>query len=156
MKIKALVHLCVLFGFCTFSFAGDKNYRVTDLQELVPQQTSKGWWHKQVSTMPDNRYMASFQSLDHKGKLGWNKQDLAQGKIQIVTAMALAQKWTADNAPFGIKNWEVENVTYRFRTGDNEIEYICSVKLKTSDYKTVEVIVLPNNEIVPPVIDPKF
>ena len=156
MKIKTLVNIFLLFVFCTFAFASDKNYTINDLQELVPRQTEKGWWHKQVSTMPENRYMASFQSLDYEGKLGWNNHDLAQGKIQIVEAMKLAKNWTADNAPFGIENWEIEDVTYRFRTGDNEIEYICSVTLKTPDYKTVEVIVLPNNELIPPVIDPKF
>ena len=106
--------------------------------------------------MPENRYMASFQSLEHKGKLGWNQHDLAQGRIQIVKAMALAKNRVADNTPFGINNWEVENVSYRFRTGDNEIEYFCCVTLRTAEYKTIEVIVLPNNEIIPPVIDPEF
>ena len=100
--------------------------------------------------------MSSFQSLDHKGKLSWNEQEIAEGKIQIVEAMQLAQNWAINNTPFGSKDWEVESVTYRFTSGENEIEYICAVTLKTADYKTIEVIVLPTNEIIAPVIDPKF
>jgi hypothetical protein len=156
MKIKIPICIILLFLFITLSFAIEKNYKITDLQKLVPGQTSEGWWHKQVSTMPENRYMTSFQSLDYKGKLGWNNEDLSQGKIAIINAMELAQKWTSNNKPFGIQDWVIENVTYRFRTGENEIEYICSVTLRTSEYKTIEVIILPNNEIIPPVMNPEF
>ena len=108
--------------------------------------------------MPGNRYMSSFQSKDHPGKLGWAADDLKFGKIPIVRAMELAEQWCGKSEPFGQTNWEIENVTFRFRSGMNtdKIEYITSVTLKTPEYKTIEVIVLSNNEIVPPDLNPEF
>ena len=103
MKYRLLAPLILLFVYSTFSYADDQ-YSINDINRLVPKQTSKDWWHKQVSTMPDNRYMSSFQSLDHKGKLSWNEQEIAEGKIQIVEAMQLAQNWAINNTPFGSKD----------------------------------------------------
>lgn len=101
MKLKRFVVPILLLFFCTFAYADKHKYTIDDIKKLVPPQTSKGWWHKQVSTMADNRYMSSFQSLDHKGKLGWDVKDISDGKITIVQAMALAKNWSMDNRPFG-------------------------------------------------------
>lgn len=138
------------------AYASGANYKISDVIEIVPEQTNKGWWHKQFSSMPGNRYLTSFQSTEHKGKLSWDQADLKAGKIQIVKAMQLAKQWSADYAPFGEKEWKIESVTFRFRSGNDEIEYMCAITLRTADYKTLEVIVLPTHVIIPPEIDPKL
>lgn len=156
MKTQVFIHLIILFCLNSLAYASEVNYTVNDVRELVPEQTSEGWWHKQFSSMPGNRYLTSFQSKEHQGKINWNKEDIKEGKIQIVKAMTLAKQWSVDNTPFGEKQWEIESVAFRFRSGNNEIQYICSITLRTPEYKTVEVIVLPNYEIITPDIDPKF
>lgn len=156
MKRSMLILLVVLLFFTAHAFSKTMDYTLKDVNEIVPQQTDQGWWHKQFSSMPGNRYLTSFQSTEHKGKLNWDQSDLRAGKIQIVKAMQLAKQWSDDNAPFGEKKWEIESVTFRFRSGDDLIEYMCAITLRTADYKTVEVIVLPNHEIIPPEIDPKL
>jgi len=156
MKISKLVHLIILFCFTSLAYSTDVNYTINDVRELVPKQTSKGWWHKQFSSMSGNKYLSSFQSKEHEGKINWNKEDLEEGKIQIINAMKLARQWCDNNTPFDEKQWEIESVTLRFRTGNNEIEYFYAVTLKTPEYKTIEVIILPNYEIIAPIIDPKF
>ena len=156
MKISIVTPVIIIICLTTLAYSDDKQYTLNDVVKLVPAQTGKGWWHKQVSTMQGNRYLSSFESKDHKGKLGWSQKDLKAGKIPIVKAMALARQWTVANTPFGEQAWEIENVTYRFRSGNDEIEYICAVTLKTVEYKTIEIIVLPNHDILPPVINPQF
>lgn len=151
-----LVAHVILFCFISHAYSYDKNYSIKDVIKLVPSQTSNGWWHKQFNSMEGNRYLSSFQSTEHKGKLNWNKDDIKEGKIQIVNAMQLAQQWAVDHKPFGENNWEIENATLLFRAAENEIEYIYAIMLKTEDYKTIEVIVLPSQEVIPPEINPEF
>ena len=146
----------MLFFFTSLIYAKENKYSIDDLYDLVAEQTSKGWWHKQVSTMPGNRYISSFKSNDYKDKLKWNDKDIDEGKIKIIRPMKLAKKWADDNKPFGEIYWVIEEVTYRFRMGNKEVEYICAVTLKTPEYKTIEIIILPNDEIIAPEINPKF
>jgi len=156
MQKLILTLLVAYLFFTTQAFSKTEDYTLKDVSEIVPQQTSQGWWHKQFSSMPGNRYLTSFQSTQHKGKLSWDRADLKAGKIQIVKAMQLAKQWSVDHAPFGENVWEIESVTFRFRSGKGGIEYMCAITLKTPDYKTVEVIILPNQEIIPPEIDPQL
>ncbi len=152
-----LLNVITFLLVSSLALADSVTYSESEVIALVPTQTDKGWWHKQFSSMEGNRYLTSFKSKEHVGKLKWDREDLKQGKIQIVKAMKLAQQWCVNNAPFGEKNWEIENVTYRFRAaGNNDIEYMSAITLKTPDYKTIEIIVLPNYEILPPEIDPKL
>ncbi|MES9869853.1 MAG: hypothetical protein ABW153_13595 [Sedimenticola sp.] len=148
--------LMILLGFTQVAHAADATYTVNDVQSIVPKQTSEGWWHKQIGSIKGNKYLSDFKSKDHIGKINWNKGDLKEGKIQIVKAMRIAKQWCDDNKPFGGKQWDVETVTLRFRSGNNEVEYIYAIEVRTPGFKkSIEVIVLPNFEIIPPTINPK-
>jgi hypothetical protein len=50
--------------------------------------------------MAGNRYLLSFKSKDHEGKLNYSNKDIKEGKIPILKAMKLAEKWCDDNTPF--------------------------------------------------------
>lgn len=157
MKFDRFMYAATFLLAASLTHSNELTYSISEVNALVPKQTEKGWWHKQFSSMAGNRYLSSFQSKEHVGKLNWNKEDLKNGTIQIVKAMKLAKEWCLSNAPFGEKYWEIENVTYRFRTaGNTEIEYMAAITLKTPEYKTIEIIVLPNHEVLPPEINPKL
>ena len=156
MRLSGFICGIILFTFVALAYSEEVTYSVEEVSAIIPLQTNKGWWHKQFSSQSGNKYLSSFQSKEHEGKLNWDKKDLREGKIQIIKAMKKARQWTHDNTPFGEKDWEIESVTYRFRPGNDEIEYTCAVTLKTPEYKTLEVIVLPNYELITPVINPKL
>lgn len=124
--------------------------------QLVAKSPQDGWWHKTFNSMAGNRHLTSFKSKDHEGKLDWNKEDIQEGKIPITRAMGLAKDWCDNVKPFGDPEWEIDTVTLRFRSNQGEIEYIYIVTLKTEEYKTIDVVILPNDEVIAPELNPKL
>lgn len=59
-------------------------------------------------------------------------------------------------SPFGEAKWEIDTVDYHFRATADAIEFIHIITLKTEEYKTIDVIILPNYELLPPDIIPQL
>ena len=78
------------------------------------------------------------------------------GKIPVTKAMRLAKEWCDENQPFGDSVWEIDTVSLRFRSKDKIVEYIYIVTLKTEAYKTIDIIVLPNHELIAPELNPQL
>lgn len=137
-----------------FACAGDTGFSVAQMQKLVAPAEPGGWMHKTFSSMEDNRFMTSFKSEQHAGKLAWTESDLEAGKIPVARAMQLAKDWCDEQQPFGEADWQVDSVTLQMRSTSEAIEYLAIVNMKTADYKTIEVLVLPNLEVLPPELNP--
>ena len=81
---------------------------------------------------------------------------MQDGKIPVANDMRLAKVWCDENKPFGDEVWDIDTVNLRMRARGKNIEYITIVTLKTEEYKTIDVVVLPNNELIAPELNPKL
>ena len=156
MKIKNLLLIVLLFGIPYLTWSEPAQSKSQDIYQLVAKSPEKGWWHKTFNSMDGNRYLLSFDSKKHAGKLNWAKTDLEDGKIPVASAMRLAKAWCDENKPFGDEVWDIDTVNLRMRARGKNIEYITIVTLKTEEYKTIDIVVLPNNELIAPELNPKL
>ena len=156
MKIRNLLLIVLLFGIPYLTWSETAQSKSQDIYQLVAKSPEKGWWHKTFNSMDGNRYLLSFDSKEHAGKLNWEKTDLEDGKIPVANAMRLAKAWCDENKPFGDEVWDIDTVNLRMRARGKNIEYIAIVTLKTEEYKTIDVVVLPNNELITPELNPKL
>ena len=156
MKFVNTFLIILLFGIPFLAWSEHVKNESDDLAQLVAKSPQEGWWHKTFNSMADNRYLLSFDSKKHQGQLNWKKEDMDVGKIPITKAMRLAKEWCDENQPFGDPVWEIDTVNLRFRSKDKIVEYIYIVTLKTEAYKTIDIIVLPNHELIAPELNPKL
>ena len=158
MKQLLCFFLIIAFWFPGFSLAKETRFTTKNVLELVAKSSTDGWWHKTFNSMAGNRYLLSFESKKHAGKLSWREDDIKEGKIEIIKAMQLAKKWCDGAKPFGEVRWEIDTVTFRFRSDADgtEVEFIYIVTLKTDEYKTIDIVILPNYEVIAPDLDPKI
>ena len=154
-SIKILL-IILLFGIPFIAWSEHEKNESEDMAKLVAKSSQEGWWHKTFNSMDGNRYLLSFDSNKHAGKLNWKQEDLEEGKIQIAQAMRLAKVWCDENKPFGDPVWEIDTVNLRLRSKDKQIEYIYIITLKTDEYKTIDIVVLPNYELIAPELNPKL
>lgn len=156
MKLKNALLIIFLFAIPYLSWCGSDKDDFQDVYQLVAESPQEGWWHKTFNSMAGNRYLLSFDSKNYPAKLNWKKADMADGKIPIAKAMQLAKDWCDANKPFGDPKWEIDTVNLRFRSRDTDIEFIYIVTLKTEAYKTIDIVVLPNYEMITPEFNPKL
>ncbi len=158
MKKSLIMYFATLYLLSPAVFASESGYTVDDVRELLRNQEKGNWSQKHFGS--GLKYLVSFESREHEGKLSWNKHDMKEGKLEIVKAMELARRWAIGNAPFGEKRWGVESVTLHFNPGTNSIEYIYSISLTTlidsPVHKAIQIFVLPNYELIVPEFDPKL
>lgn len=156
MKLKNILLIIFLFAIPYLSWSGSDSGDFQNLYQLVAQSPQEGWWHKTFNSMDGNRYLLSFDSKKHPGQLNWQTEDMQDGKVPIAKAMQLAKEWCDENKPFGDALWEIDTVNLRMRSKDTKIEFIYIVTLKTKAYKTIDIVVLPSNELVAPELNPKL
>ena len=156
MKFINTFLIILLFGIPFLAWSEHVKNESDDLAQLVAKSPPEGWWHKTFNSMADNRYLLSFDSKKHQGQLNWKKEDMDVGKIPVTKAMRLAKAWCDENQPFGDSVWEIDTVSLRFRSKDKIVEYIYIVTLKTEAYKTIDIIVLPNHELIAPELNPQL
>ena len=156
MKLRNLFLIVLLFGVPYLAWSEPAQSKSQDIYQLVAKSPEKGWWHKTFNSMDGNRYLLSFDSQKHAGKLNWEKADMEDGKIPVASAMRLAKAWCDENKPFGDEVWDIDTVNLRMRASGKNIEYITIVTLKTKEYKTIDVVVLPNNELIAPELNPEL
>ena len=156
MKLKNILLIIFLFGIPYLSWSGSVKRNFQDVYQLVAKSPQKGWWHKTFNSMDGNRYLLSFDSKKHPGQLNWKIEDMQDGKIPVAKAMQLAKEWCDENKPFGDRLWEIDTVNLRFRSRDTGVEFIYIVTLKTKEYKTIDIVVLPNYEMIAPELNPKL
>lgn len=156
MKLINTLLIILLFGIPFLAWSEHVRNESDDMAQLVAESPAKGWWHKTFNSMDGNRYLLSFDSNQHAGKLNWKEADLAEGKVPIAQAMRLAKAWCDENKPFGDPVWEIDTVNLRLRSKDKQIEYIYIITLKTAEYKTIDIVVLPNYELIAPELNPKL
>ena len=156
MKFINTILIILFFGIPFLAWSEHVKNEPEDMAQLVAKSPKEGWWHKTFNSMDGNRYLLSFDSQKHAGKLNWKEADLEEGKIPIARAMRMAKAWCDELKPFGDPVWEVDTVNLRLRSKDRQIEYIYIVTLKTVDYKTIDIVVLPNYELIAPELNPKL
>jgi len=156
MKMKLGLLFILMFGIPCLSLSQQQKSNYQDISQLVAESPKKGWWHKTFNSMAGNRYLLSFDSNKYAGKLNWRQEDIKEGKIPITKAMQLAKAWCDEKKPFGDPIWEIDTVNLRLRSKATMIEYIYIVTLKTDEYKTIDIVVLPNNELIAPELNPKL
>lgn len=156
MKFINTVLIILLFGIPFLAWSEHAKNESADMAQLVAKSPEKGWWHKTFNSMDGNRYLLSFDSSKHAGKLNWKEEDLAEGKIPIAQAMRMAKSWCDENRPFGDPVWEIDTVNLRLRSRNKQIEYIYIITLKTDEYKTIDIAVLPDFELIAPELNPKL
>ena len=156
MKLINAFLIILLFGIPFIAWSEHVKNESEDLAQLVARSPEKGWWHKTFNSMAGNRYLLSFDSNQHAGKLNWKEKDISEGKIPIAQAMRLAKAWCDEKKPFGDPVWEIDTLNLRLRSKDEQIEYIYIVTLKTDAYKTIDIVVLPNYELIAPELNPKL
>jgi hypothetical protein len=156
MKLKNILLIIFLFAIPYLSWSGSATSDFQDVDQLVAKSPQKGWWHKTFNAMDGNRYLLSFDSQKHPGQLNWKTEDIQDGKIPIAKAMQLAKEWCDKNKPFGDSLWEIDTVNLRMRSKDTQIEFIYIVTLKTKEYKTIDIVVLPSHELIAPELNPKL
>ena len=156
MKFKNTFLIILLFGIPFLAWSELEKNESKDIAQLVAKSPKAGWWHKTFNSMAGNRYLLSFDSKKHAGNLNWKEEDLAEGKIPITKAMWMAKAWCDENRPFGDPVWEIDTVNLRLRSQDKHIEYIYIITLKTEAYKTIDIVVLPNYEMIAPELNPKL
>ena len=150
MPVKLLFPLSLILLIFSVSFAQKVKFEPKEVAQLIAPAPADGWWHKTFNSMSGRRYKTSFESTDHKGKLNWQKEAIQAGTIPIARAMQLAKNWCDENKHLGNPRWEIDAVCLRLRSKDEQIEYITVVTLKTEEYDTVDIVILPNYEIIPP------
>ena len=155
-KLKNIFLIILLFGIPYLTWSEPVQSKSRDLYQLVAKSPKEGWWHKTFNSMAGNRYLLSFDSKKYPGKLNWEKADIEDGKIPIAKAMRLAKTWCDENKPFGNTVWDIDTVNLRMRSRGTNIEYIYIVTLKTEEYKTIDIVVLPNHELIAPELNPKL
>lgn len=156
MKLIKIALIILLFGIPYLTWSEPVKSESQDIAQLVAKSPQEGWWHKTFNSMAGNRYLLSFDSKKHPGKLNWKTEDMEDGKIPITKAMQLAKAWCDENKPFGDVLWDIDTVNLRMRSRGTNIEYIYIVTLKTEEYKTIDIVVLPNNELIAPELNPKL
>ncbi len=156
MKIKNTLLIILLFGIPFLAWSEHVKNESEDIVQLVAKSPQEGWWHKTFNSMDGNRYLLSFDSKNHPGKLNWKQEDIKEGKIPIAKAMKMAKAWCDEHKPFGEPIWEIDTLNLRLRSKNNQIEYIYIVTLKTEAYKTIDVVVLPSDELIAPELNPKL
>jgi hypothetical protein len=156
MKYINIFLIILLFGIPFLAWSEHVKNEPEDIALLVAKSPQEGWWHKTFNSMADNRYLLSFDSKNHPGQLNWKNEDMEVGKIPITKAMRLAKAWCDENKPFGDPVWEIDTVNLRLRSKDKQIEYIYIITLKTDEYKTIDIVVLPNYELIAPELNPKL
>jgi hypothetical protein len=156
MKLKNILLIILLFGIPYLTWSEPVKNESQDIAQHVAKSPQEGWWHKTFNSMAGNRYLLSFDSKKHPGKLSWKKEDMEDGKIPIAKAMRLAKDWCDENKPFGDPIWEIDTVNLRLRSRDTNIEFIYIVTLKTEEYKSIDIVVLPNFEMIAPELNPKL
>ena len=155
-ELKNILLIILLFGIPYLTWSEPVKSESQDITQLVAKSPKEGWWHKTFNSMAGNRYLLSFDSKKYPGKLNWKTEDMEDGKIPITKAMQLAKAWCDDNKPFGDPLWEIDTVNIRFRSTDTHIEFIYVVTLKTDEYKTIDIVVLPNFELIAPELNLKL
>ena len=150
MPVKVFCSISLILLIVSLSFAQKIQFESKEVAQLIAPIPADGWWHKTFNSMSGRRYKTSFESTDHKGKLNWKKEDIQEGNIPVARAMFLAKNWCDENKPLGNHRWEIDTVCLRLRAKGEKIEYITVVTLKTEGYDTVDIIVLPNYELIPP------
>ena len=150
MSVKVFCSISLILLIVSLSFAQKVHFKPETVAQLIAPIPADRWWHKTFNSMSGRRYKTSFESTDHKGKLNWEKEDIQEGDIPVARAMLLAKKWCDENKPLEISGWEIDTVCLRLRAKGEKIEYITVVTLKTEDYDTVDIIVFPNYELIPP------
>jgi hypothetical protein len=156
MKLKNTLLIILLFGIPYLTWSEPVKNESQDIAQLVAKSPKEGWWHKTFNSMAGNRYLLSFDSKKHQGKLNWKNEDMEVGKIPITKAMRMAKKWCDENKPFGDPVWEIDTVNLRLRSRNRIVEYIYIVTLKTEEYKTIDIVVLPNYDLIAPELNPKL
>ena len=156
MKLVNALLIILLFGIPFIAWSEHVKNESEDIAQLVAKSPQKGWWHKTFNSMDGNRYLLSFDSNKHTGKLNWKEEDLEEGKIPITQAMRIAKAWCDEHKPFGDPVWEIDTVTLRLRSNNKQIEYIYIITLKTDAYKTIDIVVLPDLELIAPELNPKL
>lgn len=156
MKLINTFLIILLFGIPFLAWSEHVKNESEDMAQRVAKSPKEGWWHKTFNSMDGNRYLLSFDSKQYAGKLNWKKEDLVEGKIPIARAMRLAKAWCDAHKPFGDPVWEIDTVNLRLRSKDEQIEYIYIITLKTDEYKTIDIVVLPNYELIAPELNPKL
>jgi hypothetical protein len=79
MKFKNLLLIVLLFGIPYLTWSEPVQSKSQDIYQLVAESPEKGWWHKTFNSMDGNRYLLSFDSQKHAGKLNWEKTDFDCG-----------------------------------------------------------------------------
>ena len=101
MKLINTFLIILLFGIPFLAWSEHVKNESEDIAQLVAKSSQDGWWHKTFNSMDGNRYLLSFDSKQHAGKLNWKEEDLAEGKIPIAQAIRLAKAWCDNHKPFG-------------------------------------------------------
>jgi hypothetical protein len=156
MKFINILLIILLFGIPFLAWSEHVKSESEDIAQLVAKSPKEGWWHKTFNSMDGNRYLLSFDSNQHTGNLNWKEEDLEEGKIPITRAMRIAKAWCDEHKPFGDPVWEIDTVNLRLRSKDKQIEYIYIITLKTDAYKTIDIVVLPDHELIAPELNPEL
>ena len=156
MKIINFLLIILLFGIPFLAWSEHVKNESDEIVQLVAKSSKEGWWHKTFNSMDGNRYLLSFDSSQYAGNLNWKEADLKDGKIPITRAMRIAKAWCDEHKPFGDPVWEIDTVNLRLRSKDKQIEYIYIITLKTDAYKTIDIVVLPDYELIAPELNPEL